>query len=106
MSDLIISANQIVASDSHFRSLTHTVPSRWKASASILLILVLVVNANSKLARIRSIRDGAMFPVLVVEKLALEVKSVVDVGEAELDVGVLPSVSKELSRRQEWTHVT
>lgn len=77
-----------------------------KASVSILLILVLIVNARSKLARIRCIRDGAMFPVLVVEKLALEVESVVDAGEAELDVGVLSFVSKKLSRRQEWTHVT
>jgi hypothetical protein len=43
----------------------------------------------SKLARIGSVTNSAVFPVAVCHKLLLEVEGIVDVGEAELDVWVL-----------------
>lgn len=56
------------------------------------LILVLEVHALSSLARISRITDSAVLPVLVVHELAFELKSVVDICEAELDVVVLQHI--------------
>jgi hypothetical protein len=47
------------------------------------------VETISSLARVRSIADSAVFPVLVVHKRALEVEGMIDVREAELDVEAL-----------------
>jgi hypothetical protein len=54
-----------------------------------LLILVLVVDTLGELARIGSVADGAVLPLLVALELVAEVEGIVDVGETELDVRVL-----------------
>lgn len=54
-----------------------------------LLVLILDMNTLGGLARIGCVSNGAMLPVRVVHKLTLELKSSIDVREAELDVGSL-----------------
>ena len=58
----------------------------------LLAIVVLDVDTLSSLARIRCINQCAMLPILVLEKLPLELESMVDVCEAELDVRALSNV--------------
>jgi hypothetical protein len=53
--------------------------------ASALLVLVLVVYALCGLARVGGVVDDARLPVLVLRELALELKGMIDAGEAELD---------------------
>jgi hypothetical protein len=60
-----------------------------EAGTTTFFILVLIVDAVSKLAWIRRITDGAVLPGFIPHKLALEVESVVDIGKSELDVVML-----------------
>jgi hypothetical protein len=57
--------------------------------ARTLFVLVLVVHATRRLARVGRVANGAVLPVGVIDELALEVECVVDGGEAEFDVVAL-----------------
>jgi len=50
------------------------------------LVLVLEMDALSSLARIFSIVDLAVFPLLIVPESADEIQGIVDVGEAEFNI--------------------
>ena len=50
------------------------------------------METTRSLARVGGVTDGAVFPVLVIHKRALEVEGMVDIGEAELDVEALQTI--------------
>jgi hypothetical protein len=68
--------------------------------ASARLVGVLVVYTSCNITGIGGVANRARLPVLIVVQLALEVESMVDAGEAELNIGTLSelSASKQLRR--------
>jgi hypothetical protein len=56
---------------------------------TLLLIFILVMDALGQFTWIKGVANATVLPVLVIHKLALKVKSVVDIGEAELNIRML-----------------
>lgn len=56
---------------------------------ALLLIFILVMDTLGQFTWIRGVANATVLPVLVIHKLVLKVKSVVDIGEAELNIWML-----------------
>jgi hypothetical protein len=71
---------------------------------STLLVLVLVVNALSRLTRVSRVADRAVLPIIVLMELTLEVECMIDVCESKLNVVALALISKRATTNR-WLDI-
>ena len=84
----MLSVHSHLLKDTSTASILPQWPHRFQHDRTTLLIVVLVVNTLGHLTRIRRVLHVAVLPIFMLMELSLELESVVDVGETELDVAM------------------